>query len=302
MAAPVLGGILYHRTGVTGPLVLGCSLLGIDLLMRLLVVEKKIAAEFGFNSGDPAEQGQHSEDTHEEAAERPLLQKPPDPAYIIPPELPWIIKSYPILYCFKDVRMLTANWITLIQATLLGTLDATVPTVGEEYYGFNSLQTGLLFIPILLPTMIFGPIAGWITDRHGSKPIVVLGFGLLAPIFISMRLVQPGGSIQILIYCITLALCGSCLAATSPPALVESTLVMEKYYRANPERFGPNGPYAQISSITGFMYNAGTALGLLLAGALKDAIGYGNMNSVAALLSLITALLGFFYIGNKPQA
>ncbi|KAI9700875.1 MAG: hypothetical protein M1836_002245 [Candelina mexicana] len=300
LAAPVLGGILYHRTGVAGPLALGCSLLGVDLIMRLLMVEKKVAVEFGFSDGDPAERGQHSEDAHNEGAENPLLKTPQNQAYVIPPEQPLVIRSYPILYCFKDVRMLTANWITLVQATLLGTLDATVPTVGEEYYDLNSLQAGLLFIPILLPVLAIGPVAGWMTDRQGPKTIVVWGFGLLVPIFILLRIVQPGGLTQILIYCIILTLCGTCLAATNPPALVESTLVTEKYHKANPEMFGPNGPYAQISSITGFMYNAGTALGPLLAGALKNAVGYGNMNLVTAALSLITALLGFFYTGGKP--
>lgn len=295
----MLGGILYHRTGVAGPLALGCSLLGADLIMRLLMVEKKIAYESGLNNGDPAEQHQHSEDTHEEGTETPLLKTPQDQTYIIPPEQPRVIKSYPILYCFRNARMLTAIWITLVQATLLGTLDATVPIVGEECYGFNSLQTGLLFIPILLPSLIVGPVAGWIMDRQGPKPVVVVGFGLLVPISILLRIVQPGGLVQILIYCILLTFCATCLAATNAPALVESTLVIEKYYQANLEIFGPNRPSAQISSITGFVYNAGTAIGPLLAGLLKDAIGYGNMNLVTAALSLITALLAFFYTGEK---
>ena len=269
--------------------------------MRLLMVEKKVAAGFGFNDRDLVEQNQHSEDTHERDAENPLLKSLQEQTYIIPPEQPWVIKSYPIIYCFADVRMLTASWITLIQATLMGALDATVPTVSEEYYGFNSSQTGLMFIPILLPTLIIGPVSGWITDRQGSKPTVVLGFGLLVPIFISLRIVQPGGPIQISIFCIILSLCGTCLAATSPPALVESTLEIKKYHKANPGVFGANGPHAQISSITGFMYNAGTALGPLLAGALKESVGYGNMNLAAAALSLITALLGFFYTGGKSM-
>ena len=269
-------------------------------MMRLLVIEKRTAAEFGFHTGDLAEQRQHSEDAHEEGARDPLLKTPQDQAYLIPPEQPWLIKSYPILYCFKDTRMLTAIWITLIQATLMGTFDATVPTVGEEYYDFNSLQTSLLFIPILLPSLLIGPFAGWITDRQGPRPTVVLGFGLLVPMFILLRTVRPGGLIQISIYCVLLTLCGTCLAATSPPALVESTLVMEKYHKANPETFGPGGPYAQISGITGFMYNAGTALGLLLAGALKDTVGYGNMNLVTAALALVTSVLAFFYTGENP--
>lgn len=300
VAAPVLGGILYHRIGFAGPLALGCSLLGVDLIMRLLMVDKKIAAGLGIKNREPAEQHQHSEDTWEEGPQDPLLKTPHVQAYLIPAEQPRVIQSYPILYCFKDARMLTANWITLIQAILLSALDATVPTVGEEYYDFNSLQTGLLFLPILLPCLILGPVAGRIMDRRGSRIVVVLGFGLVAPVFILLRIVQPGGHIRILIYCIILTLCGTCLAATNPPALVEPLLVIEGYQKANPELFGPNGQYGQVSSVTGLVYNAGTALGAVLAGTLKNAVGYGNMNLVTAALALVTALLGFFYTSAKP--
>ena len=299
LAAPVLGGILYHRTGIMGPLAMGCSLLGLDLIMRLLVVEKKVAAEFGFDHGDSEGQRQNLEGLDEGSAADPLLQKPPDPAYIIPPGRPWVIRSYPILYCFKDARMLTANWITLMQAGLMGTLDATVPIIGKASYGFSSLQTGLLFIPILLPSLILGPVAGGITDRQGPKMIAVWGFGLLVPIFVSLRMVQSGGLDQVLIYGVILTLCGTCLAMTNPPALVESTLVVEKYHQANPEIFGPHGPYTQASGITGLIYNAGTAIGALWAGALTDAIGYGNMNLVNAALSFLTTVLGFFYLNEK---
>lgn len=299
LAAPVLGGILYHRTSITGPLALGCSLLGVDLIMRLLVVEKKIGAQFGSDRGDPRRQRQNLEGPEEGSAQDPLLQKPLNPAYIIPPGQPRLIRSYPILYCFKDARMLTANWITLMQAALMGSLDATVPIVGKTSYGFSSLQTGLLFIPILLPSLILGPVAGGITDRQGPKMMVVWGFGLLVPIFVSLRVTQPGGLDQILICCFLLTLCGTCLAVTNPPALVESTLVVEKYHQANPDMFDAHGPYAQVSSMTGFMYNVGTALGALLAGALTDAIGYGNMNLVTAALSFATAVLGFFYLNGK---
>lgn len=268
--------------------------------MRLLVLEKKVAAEFGLDLGDPERERRNLEGSVEGGEEEPLLQKPPNPVYIIPPGQPWLIQSYPILYCFKDTRMLTANWITLMQAALVGTLDATVPMIGEASYGFTSLQTGLLFIPILLPGLMLGPLAGGITDRQGPKTMVVWGFGLLVPVFVSLRTVQPGGIDQILIYGLILTLCGTCLAVTNPPALVESTLVVEKYHEANPEIFGAHGPYAQASSITGLVYNAGTALGALVAGALTDAIGYGNMNLVTAALSFVTATLGFFYLHGKP--
>lgn len=165
----MLGGTLYHKTGVVGSLALGCSLLGVDLIMRLLMIEKKIAAEFELDRGDSAEPRLDSENS-------PLLKTPQDSAYVISSELPRWIKAYSILYCFKDARMITANWITLVHALFLGALDATVLIICEKYYGFNSLQTGLLFIPILLSMVLFGPVAGWITDRRGPKTVVVWGF------------------------------------------------------------------------------------------------------------------------------
>lgn len=299
LAAPVLGGILYHRAGIQGPLALGCSLLGLDLIMWLLIVEKKNTSKFGPEYEDPEGERQNLEGPDEGGEQDALLQKPPDPVYVIPSGQPWLIQSYPILYCFKDSRMLTANWITLMQAALVATLDATVPIIGEASYGFTSLQTGLLFIPILLPSLVLGPLAGGILDRQGPKTMVVWGFGLLVPIFLSLQLVRPGGIDQILMYALILTLCGTCLAVTSPPALVESTLVVEKYHQANPEVFGAHGPYAQASSITGLVYNAGTALGALVAGALNDAIGYGNMNLVTAALSFVTAILGWFFLNEK---
>ncbi|KAL8980045.1 MAG: hypothetical protein Q9205_004768 [Flavoplaca limonia] len=61
-------------------------------------------------------------------------------------------------------------------------MKATVSTVVEEYYGFNSLQTGLLLIPAVLPMLVIGPVAGWTTDRQGSRITAIGGFGLLGPL------------------------------------------------------------------------------------------------------------------------
>lgn len=299
--------MLYERTGLWGPLGMACTLLGIDMTMRLLIVEKQTAAQF-HQDPIPAEsliESSNSETGHEASEEDPLIIPPkvyPDPDFIIPLELGWPLKQYPILYCCKDIRLLTTYWITLIQAILLAALDATVPNVAIEYYDFTSLQTGFLFIPILLPILVFAPLAGRITDRRGSRDIVIWGFGLLGPILAFFYLVEPGEITQILTYAALLTCCGICLAITNVPALVDSTVVIEKYHKANPDRFGSNGPYAQIASITGLLYNSGTAVGPLLAGLLKDRIGYGWMNVIMAVLAVLTAVLGFFFVGGRVEA
>ena len=60
------------------------------------------------------------------------------------------------------------------------------------------------------------------------------------------------------------------------------------------------GPYAQLYSFNSLVFSLGLTVGPILAGALRDAIGYGNMNLVIACISGVTALLSLLYIGGKP--
>ena len=130
----------------------------------------------------------------------------------------------------------------------------------------------------MLPYIIGGPLAGWLVDKKGPKPAAVLGFGYLVPTLILLRLVRPGGTKQIAIYCALLALNGIGMAVIGSPSIVEASYVVQKYDEANPEFFGANGPYAQLYGLNSMVFSAGLTLGPIVSGALKDAIGYGNMN------------------------
>lgn len=188
-----------------------------------------------------------------------------------------------------------------MQATLLGTFDATIPTVAQDYFGFSSLEGGLLFMALVLPYLVLGPLAGWAVDKYGPKPAAVIGFGYLVPVLILLRLVQPGGKPQIIIYCALLALCGTGMAVIGSPSIVEAAYVVQMYHKANPDFFGEQGPYAQLYSINSMVFSLGLTVGPLVSGLLRGAIGYGNMNLVVALLCLITAVLSFIYVGGKPK-
>ena len=275
--------------------------------MRLLLIEKKVAARYTSEdetaNGDVAGGSNEGVDDSEaqEDEEDPLIKKEEEDNYKIPDGQSRIIRSIPVLYPLRDPRILTAELVALLQATLLATFDATVPTVAEEYFGFNSLTAGLLFIPLVLPYLILGPVAGWIVDRYGPKPSAVIGYGYLIPVLILLRIVRPGGSQQIVVFCVLLTLCGIGFAGIGSPSIVEVAHVIQKYDEANPGFFGSNGPYAQIYGINSMVFSAGLTIGPLLSGALKSAIGYGNMNLIMAIFCLITAILSFLYIGGKPK-
>ena len=304
LAAPVLGGVVYKKAGYPGAFGMGFGLLAVDFLMRLLLIEKKVAAKWSTPTNEPQEDTDQTGDnatTEDADEEEPLLRKKEVKNYKVPEGQHKAVRAFPILYCLKDPRLLTAFLVAFNQATLLATFDATIPTEAEDLYGFDSLKAGLLFIALVLPYILLGPVAGWLVDRYGPKPAAVLGFGYLVPVLILLRLVRPGGTSQIVIYCALLALCGIGLAVIGSPSIVEASYVVERYNKANPDFFGEQGPYAQLYGVNSMVFSAGLSLGPIISGGLKDSIGYGNMNVVIALLCLTTATLSFVFIGGKPK-
>jgi MFS family permease len=308
LAAPVLGGVLYEKAGYASVFWLSAGLLAVDFAMRLLVVEKKVArryeAQMGKRSRGPArEDGHgHGHDEEQEAdEEQPLLGTKDEEKYKIPPGQNKVVRTIPVLYCFRNASLLAAMLVAFVQALLLGVVDSTVSTEAEEVLGFDSLKAGLLYLPIGVVNAILGPVAGWCVDKYGTKAPAVFGYSFLVPVLVALRFIDHDGQGQLILYCVLLALLGVGLAAIGAPSIVEAGAVVQRYNEANPELFGENGPYAQLYGINSMVFNLGLTIGPLLAGGLKSGIGYGNMNGVIAGLCLGTAIICFFYIGGKPR-
>lgn len=307
-----MGGILYEKTGVNGVLGIALAVLGVDFFMRLLVIEKKVAkryeaeAESDNETSTPPTETPADNQTPEDSStnERQPLLKPQEEdltAYILPKQTHWLLRTVKILPCMRNPSLLVALLLALIQAITIGSIDATVATRSHELFGFSSLRAGVMFLPIGIMDLIVGPIAGWATDRYGTKIVATLSFALLAPIFAMLRFPHAGGVEQIVFYAGLLGCVGAALAGVGSSSVVEPGIVIDKYYKANREFFGENGPYAQLYGMNSAMFNIGLTVGPELAGELKEAIGYGNMNLVMAGLCAGTAVLSFVYIGGPPK-
>lgn len=312
LAAPVVGGVLYDKTGYAGVFGAGFAVLALDFIMRAVVIEKKVARRYEGQSDNPTHDRHDNsnghadgqdEESQDNGEEEPLLgkKKEEQQSFKLSPNQPKIARLIPILPCLSDPRLLTALLVALIQATLLGSFDSTVPTVGQELFGFSALEAGILFLPLGVADLILGPLWGYLVDRYGTKPVAVASYGYLVPILILLRIPHAGGTKQAVIFGGLLALCGVGLAGIGAPSIVEAGDVVQKYYEANPEFFGEDGPYAQLYGLNSMVFSAGLTLGPEIAGEVKKAIGYGNMNIVLAAICAVTALLCFVYIGGKPK-
>jgi MFS family permease len=309
--APVLGGVLYRKTGYGGVFGLGAALLGLDFIMRILVIEKKVAVRYDKSlaaAKNPREHGSREEEsdgTDGVSEEEPLLPKNEEESYRIPEGRNRLVRTLPILYCLLDPRLLVAFLLAFVQAALLATFEATLPTEAQTLFDFDSLKAGLLFIALDVPFLLLGPVAGWAVDRYGTKPAAVIGFAYLVPTLILLRLpsarIAPTRKTNIILYCALLALNGIGLAIIGSPSIVEASDVVQKYDKANPGVFGENGPYAQLYGFNSLVFSAGLTIGPILSGSLRDSIGYANMNVVVASISGLTAILSFVFVGGPPR-
>ena len=277
----MLGGLLFEAAGYLGVFGLGWTILVVDVAMRVLVIEKKVASK-------------HIPEEREADERQPLLKHD---EHEIPPDQPDWIRAAPLLYCFKSPNLVAAQFLTLVQAILVGSFDATIPTTAQSIFDFTPLTAGLLFIPIAFSDLLVGPLAGWTVDHFGPKPAAVLGYIFLIPVLVCLRLVRRG---DLILYCALLVLAGIGTSAVGAPPVVEASSVVSKYQDANPGFFGENGPFAKLYGITSMIFNLGLTLGPLGAGTLRDAIGYGDMNAVLAGICLVTAAVSFVYIGERP--
>ncbi|KAF3011926.1 hypothetical protein E8E14_010261 [Neopestalotiopsis sp. 37M] len=311
LVAPVLGGVLYDKTGYGGVFGLAVGIIGIDFVMRLFLIEKKTAAKYDSSLVDGATNAREHNNRNDQngddqgpSEEDALLPGKENEEYKIKHEPNKLVRAIPILYCLRNPRLLMALVLSLVQATLLAVFDATVPTEAQTLFGFNSLKAGLLFIALDIPYLILGPVAGWAVDKYGTKPAAVFGFAWLVPVLVLLRLPTEGlesGKNNIILFCAMLALNGVGLAVIGSPSFVEASEVVQKYDKANPDFFGANGPYAQLYGFSSMFFCAGLTIGPILGGALKDTIGYGNANAVLAAVSAIAAVLSYLVIGGKPK-
>ncbi|KAI1372091.1 MFS transporter-like protein [Hypoxylon crocopeplum] len=323
LMAPVLGGVLYEKTGYSGVFGVAAGVLGLDFLMRLLLVEKKTAAKYYDRSPsdpqdgqrDPCEDYEAAQSDREERGDRdddatetdtllPNKKQEDDDSYKVHHQPNRLVQAFPILICFRSPRLLVGLGLAFVQASLLALFDATIPTEAQSLFGFTSLQAGLLFVALDVPYLVIGPVAGWAVDRYGTKLAAVVGFGYLVPVLILLRLPSDhllSGANNVILYCALLALNGVGLAIIGSPSVVEASEVVRKYDKANPGLFGKNGPYAQLYGFNSLFFCAGLTVGPLVAGALRDGVGYGNMNLVFAVVAAVTAALSFLFIGGKPR-
>ncbi|KAF2865107.1 MFS transporter-like protein [Massariosphaeria phaeospora] len=330
LVAPMLGGIVFDRAGYNAVFAMAYALVGLDIVLRLLLIEKKVAARWDpgaagrvrattddvfpprtpaiDGSAPPTSDGKQERlafSTSSSDLEKNVI-KGPDPVSAgptIPDEpvrRPMRDRLPPFLSLLYSRRLLSALFGSVIQATLFTSFDSVLTIRAASIFNWTSTGAALLFLPLVIPTFL-APLFGWFSDRFGARYPTALGFFLACPPLVCLRYVEHNTIEDKVTLCALLALIGLALAMTFPPLMAEISEIVEskeKKMLTNGEPgYGKSGAYAQAYALFNVAFAAGTMIGPLLAGFVVQEKGWRTMAWVLGLFSGFTGIPMFLWMG-----
>ncbi|MCJ1381932.1 hypothetical protein MMC17_005044 [Xylographa soralifera] len=290
LVAPLLGGIVYARAGYYAVFYIAFGVIVLDISLRLLLIEKKVARKWLVEDAPPAAPPSLSPDLspapHTPFPSTTTASPTPKPRFRLPP----------ILTLLSSRRLLSALWACLVQATLTTAFDSVLPLYAACTFHWTSTGAGLLFLPLIIPSFA-APLIGFLADRHGPRYPAFAGFVFAAPPLVLLRLVTANTLPQKVLLCALLALVGAGLATAMVPLMAEVTYVVEARERKAPGCFGDRGAYAQAYALFNVFFAAGTLIGPIWGGFVVGDAGWGVMTLTLGLLAAVTSVPVVVYTG-----
>lgn len=171
--SPFIGGILYEKVGYLSLFVVMFALIALDILMRIVMVEKKVALK-----PQPPRKfrdyGTLSLNIDQAICEQPKLnpegvfdpdaepRKPTIPL-LGPASIHPIRRNVPLIVLLTSPRVLTSIYGVVISTVTLTSFDSVLPIFVERTFGLRSIGGGLVFLPITIPVLA-APLAGKLAD------------------------------------------------------------------------------------------------------------------------------------------
>lgn len=211
--SPLFGGILYHAAGKYAVFGTTIALIAVDATLRVLMIEKpryvrqreKNSAEK--RGGDTSGSLDFVDSINVVCPAHKLLpaQRPssrPRLSLEIPTtRLPGVLRLV------RSPRTLAALYGIFLNECLNASLMAVIPLFVKNTFNWNTLQAGLIFLTIAIPS-IGGFVAGGLSDRFGPKVVATSGLVIAGPTIILLQLVDHDSIKQMVLLCALLSITG----------------------------------------------------------------------------------------------
>jgi MFS family permease len=299
IAGPLLGGVVYARAGYYAVFAMGFALVGLDIVLRLVMIEKRFAAQWCLSN----EATVSTEDsTFSQTNPRDEIKPLPAPALPSESEKAVSIKKIqrlpPMITLLRIPRLLASLFGCFVWAVSLSSFDSALPLYVKNTFNWTSTGAGLIFICIVVPQFI-SPLIGSFSDRSGPRLPTAVGLFGAIPFWVSLRFVTHSSMAQKILLCAMLSMIGFCLTLVMAPLMAEIDHVVELEEKRRPGSLGKRGAAAQGFGLFNAAFALGTLVGPLWAGFVIQSAGWGAMGWSLGLLSGVAAVTSLVWTGGR---
>lgn len=301
IAGPLLGGVVYAKAGYYAVFAMGFALIGFDIFLRLVMVEKSNAAQWSPSNEASTNTGEDSASSQPESDDQ--IQSIP-PAFLPsesekPPSSKKIIQRLPpMITLLRIPRLLASLFGCFVQATSLASFDSALPLYVKNTFHWTSTGAGLIFICLVVPQFI-APVIGHLSDRSGPRVPTTIGLFGAIPFWVCLRFVTYDSISQKVLLCAMLSMIGFCLTLVMAPLMAEIDHVVELEEKRRPGSLGKRGAAAQGFGLFNAAFALGTLIGPLWAGFVVQKAGWGTMGWSLGLLSGVAAVATLIWTGGR---
>ncbi|KAL2696361.1 hypothetical protein AAEP93_002775 [Penicillium crustosum] len=267
---PFLGGLIYTNFGYEAVFVMAAVLVGVDFILRILLVEKKVMESWiKANTESPDNDQQHITSNPNEC-------------------LSTNEGGFLLLNLIRQPRILITLWALLVIGIFFSAFDATLPIFVESTFHWSPVGAGLIFLPSAF-TSLMGPYFGSLCNHYGPRAMAFTGFILLCPTLICLSLVGHNSWPHIATLIVLLCWTGLFINMGLPALYVESQAVLDDMECKRPGITGPKGAIAQAFSLQTMAQFIGLFFGPLWGGFVEYHFGWKTMAWTLGLLAFVTA-------------
>ncbi|KAJ5888710.1 hypothetical protein N7495_008751 [Penicillium taxi] len=285
LMGPVFGGIVMRQAGYYAVFAMCLALVTLDIIFRFCLPDKPARLSFF----DPEANGS----VYSYPGQPSSLESSP----LLSHNLVQNTTTRPVvIHLLRSRRLLVALWGTFMQSVLICGFYSVLPLFVWETFGWDAMAAGLIFLPIALPCLL-GPLLGTLTDQWGPRYIGSAGFLLAAPCLIVLQTVAEDTLICKVILAVLLLLVGISLQAVLPPTMAEICFVVDNMEQEHPEIFGYGSAYAQAFGLSCTSFAAGTAVGPIWAGFMREKFGWTALTWSLGAVSVLTGVAMGTWLG-----
>ncbi|KAF2762523.1 MFS general substrate transporter [Pseudovirgaria hyperparasitica] len=292
--SPTLGGIVYEHSGYMSVFGMCAGLLTVDILLRILMIEKKTAAQYipkdeEGNEGDViftkaigCEPSVQPTDGRQNGVSSPaMLPKNPPKKH----QLPLVIQF------FITPRFFVAFWGFCVYVAVLGAYDCVLALYVKRRFGWSPMFAGLIYLTLAVPSLT-APLVGSWAEKSKPRWFAIIGCCLAAVMQALLMLVDQEGTSKVYLLIVLLVGLGCVHTLIGAPLASEMSACVDQLERDNPAAFEgySGGGYAQSSSLLNVANSIGLLMGTTFAGYLMDNYGWRLMSIGLASLTFSGAI------------